>query len=176
MRERDNSSFMFAILETISSNVGLILLALGVIIAALLVWIVRLEIRIRRLTEGKNGKSLETSILSIKQGHESMERFRKEMESYLQNVEGRLARSVREVRTVRFNPFKESGTGGNQSFATAFINEKGDGVILSSLYSRDRVSMFAKPVIDYSSDHELTEEERSVLEETRQSLMRRHEA
>jgi hypothetical protein len=67
------------------------------------------------------------------------------MEEYLTTVEKRLKKSIQGVETVRFNPFKGTGAGGNQSFSTAFVNEKGDGVVLTSMYARDRISMFAKP-------------------------------
>lgn len=75
----------------------------------------------------------------------------------------KIARSAQSVETIRFNPFKGTGSGGNQSFATAILNENGDGVILSSLYSSDRVSIFAKPVAKLTSTHELTEEEAHAL-------------
>lgn len=166
---------MPAFLTTFSIETNMLLLVLSGIVIVLALWIIRLEVKLHRFTRGKDGKNLEASILSIKRGHENIEQFRGEMEAYLRNVETRLARSVRDVRTVRFNPFKESGTGGDQSFATALLSEEGDGVILSSLYTRDRVSMFAKPVSQYNSDHELTKEEQAVLEKSRQSLTRRHD-
>ncbi|NIT70429.1 DUF4446 family protein, partial [candidate division KSB1 bacterium] len=58
------------------------------------------------------------------------------------------------VGTVRFNPFK--GTGGGQSFAAAFLSEHGNGVVISTLYSRERVSVFAKPIQSFASEYELT--------------------
>ena len=67
------------------------------------------------------------------------------------------------MHTVRFNPFKGTGAGGNQSFATALLNENGDGVVLSSLYSRERVSVYAKPVQKFSSEYELSGEEKQAI-------------
>ena len=62
---------------------------------------------------------------------------------------------------IRYKAFEVNGS--SQSFSIALLNEKGNGVIISSLHSRDRVSTFAKPVIDYKSEHDLTEEEKSVI-------------
>lgn len=138
------------------------------------VWTARLEFRIKRLTRGKSGHDLESAITEMQNGQQELERFRSEVETYLTQVEHRLARSVRDVKTVRFNPFKGKGMGGNQSFATALINENGDGVILSSLYARDHVSVFAKPIAKYQSEHELTEEEQAVLSEAQNSFSTSH--
>jgi hypothetical protein len=78
-------------------------------------------------------------------------------------VESRLRRSNQAVETIRFNAFRDSGVGGNQSFATAMINENGDGVVISSLYSRERVSVFSKQVSSFNSEIELSEEERKAI-------------
>jgi len=43
------------------------------------------------------------------------------------------------------------------------LNEVGDGVVLSSLYSRERMSVFAKPVKAGKSEFELSDEEKEVL-------------
>jgi hypothetical protein len=47
----------------------------------------------------------------------------------------------------------------------AIVDDHGDGVILSSLYSRERVSIFAKPIIKGKPQYDLTEEEQKVLDE-----------
>jgi hypothetical protein len=72
-----------------------------------------------------------------------------------------LKKSIRGLATIRFNPFPDQGS--NQSFAIGMLNEEGDGVILSSLYSRERMSVFAKPVKNKKSEYELTVEEKEVL-------------
>ncbi len=93
-----------------------------------------------------------------------LESFKKELETYLTTVESRLKKSVQGIHTVRFNPFKGStGSGGNQSFATAFLNELGDGVVVSSLYAREHVSIFAKPIVRGKSEFELSEEEAEAV-------------
>jgi len=87
-------------------------------------------------------------------------------------VEKRLNQSVRGVGTVRFNPFRGTGDGGNQSFASAFIDEKGDGVVFSTLYSRERMSVFAKPLTGGKSEYELTGEERRAIQKAREQMQK----
>ena len=119
---------------------------------------------------GKNGKSLEDSILAIKYGLNDYIEFKKDSIEYLKNIEARLKRSLQAVETVRFNPFKGTGSGGNQSFATAFVSEKGDGVIVSSLYSREHISVFSKPLKKFQSEFEMSAEEKSVLALAKEAL------
>lgn len=144
------------------------LLALLVLVVAIWMW--RMEVRMKRLLIGKNAKSLEESFLEIREELKHFHTFTEEMQAYLTTVEKRLKKSIQGVDTVRFNPFKGTGSGGNQSFSTAFVNEKGDGVVLTSMYSRDRISMFAKPLKNFASEFELSEEEKESVEKSKLQL------
>lgn len=84
---------------------------------------------------------------------------------HLITVDKRLDKSIRSVETIRFNPFLDAGS--NQSFAISFMNDEGNGVVMSSLYARDRMSIFAKPVVNGKSEFELSIEEKEVLEKSR---------
>jgi hypothetical protein len=154
------------------STSTMIYILLGLIVL-LALWIIYLEIRIKKLLMGKNGKSLEDSILSLKDGWNDYSQFKKDSIEYLKNIEARLKRSLQAVETVRFNPFKGTGSGGNQSFATAFINEKGDGVVISSLYSREHISVFSKPLKKFQSEFETSQEERSAISNAKETLVNR---
>ena len=133
-------------------------------------WIIRLEIKIKKLLIGKDAKSLEDSIVGAKENLLKLNSFQQEASLYFKNIEKRLHRSLQATETLRFNPFKGTGEGGNQSFATAFLSEDGDGVVISSLYSRDRVSIFSKPLKKFESQFELTEEEKEVIGHSKTNL------
>ncbi|MCX6701611.1 MAG: DUF4446 family protein [Candidatus Zambryskibacteria bacterium] len=139
-------------------------------IVILIGWIVRIEIKMWKLLRGKNGKSLEDSIVSAHENLEKLNEFQKESILYFINIEKRLNRSIQAVETIRFNPFKGTGEGGSQSFSTSFLSENGDGVVISSLYSRDRVSVFSKPLIKFESSFELTDEEKGVVGGAKKNL------
>lgn len=144
--------------------------ALTVAIVILIGWVIRLEIKIHRLLLGKNSVSLEDSIVESRKNIEQLNEFQKEVVNHFVNVEKRLKRSIQAVETIRFNPFKGTGEGGNQSFSTSFTSENGSGVVISSLYSRDRVSIFSKPLDKFGSKFELTEEEQEVIKSSKNSL------
>ncbi len=164
-------TLLYPIMEALGSiPIEYVVYALGVLVLLFLLWSIRLELKVRRLLSGKNARSLEGTIMTIKDGHDELHAFRKEVEEYLTRVEKRLSRSVQGVETIRFNPFKGTGAGGNQSFSTAFVNEKGDGVVISTLHARDRMSFFSKPVTAFASTHELTDEEKEAIEKARKAL------
>lgn len=128
------------------------------------------EWRMSRLLRGKSGKDLEESIIKNRADIDHFKQFRKEIEHYLQTVEARLKGSVRGVGTIRFNPFKGTGEGGNQSFASAFIDERGNGVVFSTLHSRERMRIFAKPLTQFTSTYELTSEEKEAVRQAKEKL------
>lgn len=131
-------------------------------------WLIRFEIKFKRLLGGKN-QSLDSAISEIRKDLSAIMKYRDASEKYLETVEQRLRKSVTGVETIRFNPFKGDGSGGNQSFSTAFVNEEGDGVVISSLYSRERVSVFAKPIKKSTSEYEMTAEEKESLRKAKES-------
>lgn len=133
-------------------------------------WFIRLELRIRRVLGGKDIKDLESSIIELHKNAKESGKFRNEMEMYLRDVEKRLKRALQSVETIRFDAFSGGGSSGNQSFSTAYVNEKGDGVVISSLSARERVSFFSKPIKDWKSNQELSPEEKEVISKAQAQL------
>ncbi len=152
------------------ANATIIMYALMGVIIALALWVMRQERRLNKFFYGKDAKSLEDTVVNIKEGIERLDVSQKDTAEYLKAFDQKLQKSIRAVETVRFNPFKDSGS--NQSFATAFLNQEGDGVLISSLYSRERVSIYAKPIKRLASSYELSEEERGALQNAKDSLNR----
>lgn len=146
-----------------------IIIAVSTIILLLLIWIIRLEIILKRLLGSKNG-SLDEAISTLRKDSDVLRKDSDEAKERLGVVDNKLQKTISGNETVRFNPFKGDGTGSNQSFATALVNADGDGVVISSIYSRDRVSVFSKPIKNMASEYELTEEEKVVLKKAKESI------
>lgn len=136
---------------------------LAALVVGLSVWLFVLEQRIKKLLAGKEAQSLEGVIGTLGADIRTLQKLHTETSATLANHEARLHRSIQGVETIRFNAFKGNGEGGNQSFAIALLSENGDGTVLSSLYTRDRMSVFAKPLKKFASEHELTEEEKDAV-------------
>lgn len=124
-------------------------------------WILTTEKRLKRFFMGKKAKDLEDTIEILEDQIKKLNENKMRTSEELININSKLRKSIRGLETVRFNPFSDQGS--NQSFAISFLNEEEDGVVISSLYSRERTSIFAKPIKNGKSEYELTEEEKVVL-------------
>ncbi len=145
----------------------IIYILLFLFFAVLVFWIITLELRLKKVFRGSKVKDLEDLLRDMGKELDRAKVFRKQIVNYLEEVEERLKKSVRKVKTIRFNPFENAGS--NQSFATSFLDEEGNGVVISTLYSREKVGVYAKPVKKYSSEYPLTEEESAIIEESKKS-------
>lgn len=149
----------------------LTLILIGCIVV-LAVLVIRLEYKMKKFLISKSSTNIDDSLVDLHARTKELESFRNELETYLKTVEVRLRRSIQGVATIRFNPFKGTGSGGNQSFSTTFLNEEGDGVVISSMYAREHVSIFSKPIKKHTSEFELSEEEKNTLLEARKNIGR----
>jgi hypothetical protein len=146
------------------NTLALIYILAGIIVI-LLVWVMSTERRLKKFFVGKKAENLEELMTDIFKQVENLKKTQLEINSHLITVDNRLDKSIRSVETIRFNPFLDAGS--NQSFAISFLNDKGDGVIISSLYARDRMSIFAKPINNGKSEFELSAEEKEVLKKSK---------
>lgn len=123
----------------------------------------RLSNRIKRLTTGTNGKNLEDAVYQLMDDHLIFQNRIERSEEATGRIDREMKSSLRGIATIRFNAF--SDVGGKQSFATALVGEDGTGVVISSIYTRDRMNVYAKPIVDFSSEYELSNEESRALKE-----------
>src|SRR5579864_305645 len=98
------------ITNTTTLTTLIIPIVLGIILIIVLIWIMRIEKRINRLFIGKDSMNIEDSVYHITQDIKTLQKFTDDMEGYLTSVETRLKKSVQSVETVRFNPFKGTGS------------------------------------------------------------------
>ncbi len=146
-------------------SISILVYILAVITTTILLWIILTEYRLRKFFTGTKAKNLEDIMVTIGGEITKIKKSQKQIEEHLIINDNRLDKSIRNIKAIRFNPFIDAG--GNQSFAISFLNDLGDGVIISSLYARDRMSIFAKPIKNGKSEFELTEEEKGVLEQSK---------
>ena len=161
----DLQSF-FTIIESRLATDPLLDVVLGLLVVALIQTVV-LSRRVTLLTRGSSG-SLEATLVSLNTRSIEAEAKSLVVEKALNNLDERLSSAVRAVSVKRFDPFQNSG--GQQSFATALLNEKGDGVVLSGIHSRDGVRVYAKDVTGFISERELSEEEQGAIADAKKKL------
>ena len=73
----------------------------------------------------------------------------------------RVSNLVGTVGLTRYDAFPE--VGGHLSWSAAFLDEAGDGVVLSAINGRSETRSYAKPVRGGRSEHNLSDEERAAI-------------
>lgn len=84
-----------------------------------------------------------------------------EQAARLHVTEQQARRAVQKVGIVRFNPFED--TGSNQSFALALLDSQADGLVISSLHSRQVTRIYLKQITSGRSETPLSDEEEEAL-------------
>ncbi len=136
--------------------------ALLFVLLALCAWrLVRIEHRTKAFFLGKNAQDLEGVMILLKDEVSDTRESLRALETHLKSVDARLLRSIQYVGMIRFNPFKDAG--GDQSFALALLDEAHNGMVISSLYSREGVRVYAKPLEAGKSSYSLSEEEAEAM-------------
>jgi hypothetical protein len=75
--------------------------------------------------------------------------------------------AIQKVGIIRFNPFSE--VGGEQSFSIALLNADNDGLVITSLYTREGNRIYGKPIKKGESKYQLSDEEKEAIEQAKSS-------
>lgn len=78
--------------------------------------------------------------------------------------------NIQRIGVVRFNPFAD--TGSNMSFALALLDGQNNGIVISSLHSREGTRIYAKPIENGASKYTLMDEEKDAIEQANAKLIR----
>lgn len=158
----------------IQNNLTPIVIAMAAVIALAAAFIVFLYWKIRRmeseydlLSQGAQGKNfVEIVNDNIAQTQGLLEEV-KELSDRYGHVLRRMAGAVQHVGVVRYDAFRDLG--GLLSFSVACLDDRGNGLIMSSIYGRTESRTYAKPIVELSSNYELSPEEREAIRLAMQS-------
>lgn len=139
-----------------------------ILILVLLVWNVFLQFRLEKTRKrikiffkGRKTQDLEGVIAEQLKRMKKTENDVKELFVWDEKLQKIADISIQKVGVVRFNPFKD--TGGDQSFVIALLDKNNNGVVISSLYSREGTRIYTKPIEKGSSSYHLSEEEEQAI-------------
>lgn len=113
------------------------------------------------LFQGTKGKDLEEVIKKEQEGIKKLDRDYKDLLKISDEIYGIASSGIQKVGIVRFNPFRD--TGGDQSFAIALLNYYNNGLVVSSLFSREGTRVYTKPIKKGQSEYNLSEEEKEAI-------------
>ncbi len=139
-----------------------IVVLLGLTLVVLAVRMRRLDRRLGAFLTGKDAKSLEDVFVLLRREVMDTRRSLQALDGRIAEAREKLRGSVQNVGIVRFNPFRDAG--GDQSFCIALLDEAHNGVVISSLYARDGVRIYGKPVQAGASAYQLSKEEMEAIQ------------
>lgn len=152
----------------VTGYVGAAVVALAVACALLVVLAIlllrrttRLDRRLRGLTRGEDGRSLEAILDAHLDKVYAVARELDELAVRAAVLEATQRRALQRIGLVRFNPFED--TGGNQSFALAVLDAQGNGFVVSSLHARTGTRVYGKTISGGTSESNLSAEEAEAL-------------
>jgi hypothetical protein len=133
-----------------------------------LIWIIILQINLSHFKRRKasplekEAESLEKMVFNHEQTIKSLDRDIRELYDISNQINGLAFRGLHRFGVVRFNPFKD--VGGDQSFAIALLNGKNNGIVISSLFTKDGTRIYSKAIAGGKSEkYPLTEEEAEAI-------------
>jgi len=128
------------------------------------VLLIRMLLHYRNLTANVSKKDLISSLnhlISIS------ERNSKDVEGLNEKLNKEITENKKHLQKMgfkRYNPFTD--TGGDQSFTAAILDDLGDGIMISSLHSRENTRLYAKKVDGGKvSSQSLSSEEQEVIKQ-----------
>jgi hypothetical protein len=132
------------------------------------------RMKMKKMLKGTKAVTLEKSVMEIVKSLQDLEDFREDAVKIFKQYNSRIHTSVRAVETLRYNAFKGMGTGGNQSFTSVFSDEHGDGLIITGLFASESMRVFAKPMVAFESQFELTHEEHEAVKLAKEKVVKHH--
>jgi len=143
-------------------------LVLAVVLVAYLLWrIRRLEGECELLLRDTRGQNfVEIVNDNIAKGDKLIEEVNGLSEMYAL-VLRRMAGAIQHVGVVRFDAFRDLG--GLLSFAVALLDDRGNGLIFSSIYGRSESRTYTKPIVERESKYDLSPEEKEAIRLAMQS-------
>ena len=146
---------------TIALSVVSILLAVVLIIV--LCKLKTLKRRVDSLTRGKDTESLEDIIVSYLERVESLEEGEEITRAALNAIKDNLKITYQKTGLVKYDAFREMS--GALSYSLALLDKENNGVLISSMYSREGCYTYAKEIIKGESKINLSEEEAEALKQ-----------
>lgn len=146
---------------TIALSVVSIILAVVLIIV--LCKLKTLKRRVDSLTRGKDTESLEDIIVSYLERVESLEEGEEITRAALNAIKDNLKITYQKAGLVKYDAFREMS--GALSYSLALLDKENNGVLISSMYSREGCYTYAKEIIKGESKINLSDEEAEALKQ-----------
>lgn len=141
---------------------------LFILIPILIFWLGFLEFRFYKLNKnfnnifkGKKDKNLEILTKELVNNLDKSEKEIFEISGRVKELENIIPKTIQKIGFIRFNPFKE--VGGDQSFSAVLLDKEDNGLLITSLFTREGNRIYGKSIKKGVSKYELLEEEKEAI-------------
>jgi hypothetical protein len=147
---------------------ALLALALLLGVVGLLVSVLALvgQRRVRRAYRTFTGSSRDDVLTVLARHVDEVRHLRgevAELRRYADELRSLDRRAISRVGIVRFDAFEDMG--GRLSFSLALLDEQRDGVVVTAINGRTDTRVYAKPIAEGTSPHNLSEEELAAIQQ-----------
>lgn len=119
--------------------------------------------RVDTLTRGKDAESMEDTILKFFEKIEALEDAEQKMHRDIKEIKDNLKIAYQKTGLVKYDAFREMS--GALSYSLALLDKENNGVLVSSMYSREGCYSYAKEIVNGESKINLSEEEEEALKQ-----------
>ena len=133
----------------------------------LLYSVLKTEKRLKILFQGRKAQDLEGVLAQQIKRQIKSEKEIKELFKSSRNLWKMSTRSIQKVGVVRFNPFNDIGS--DQSFVIALLDSFDNGLVISSLFTREGTRIYSKPIEKSQSKYPLSDEEKEAIKRAKRN-------
>ena len=141
----------------------------NIILLVVVAWAVGLSVvfyrayaAFRNLTKGITKKDLKSVLTKLANSLKDLKDETGVIGEEIEAIQADARKHLQKIGFLRFNPF--SDTGGNQSFCLCLLDNNNDGIVITSLHSRDQTRIYTKSIeAGFSKAQELSKEEKQAV-------------
>lgn len=148
-----------------STYITLVLIALVfvliIVVISCIISTSKMKSKYRKIMRGTNGRNLEELIVNSLNKIDDMQEVTEEVKVLCNNTSSLVKSCVQKVAMKRYKAFEDVGS--DLSYSIAMLDGNNNGVVITSIYSRNESITYAKPIDNGISRYDLSDEETSVL-------------
>ena len=113
------------------------------------------------MNQSEGEKTIEALLLDYVKNINDLKILNENLDTRILKLESNIIKCFQKIGVKRYNAFPDMGN--EMSYSVALLNSQNDGIIFTSLFTREYSQSYAKPVIDGKTDRKLSEEEAIAL-------------
>ena len=153
-----------------AENIGILFCVSLVFVLLAVALLITCNIKLRKLSRlygefmrGKDASSLEAVMINALAVSEQAVTAAEINSKQLKEQDVRIQGCVQKVGAVRYNAFADMG--GDLSFSVALMNQKSNGIVMTSITGRQDNRFYCKPLVAGRSVYPLSPEEENAIRE-----------